>query len=66
MQSRHGLPGWFGVGYAIDHSSEPQLLQAMFESFPLFADMIRNAEMAMAKSDLSIAHLYADLVEGRV
>jgi len=62
MQSRHGLPGWFGVGYALDRFSDPALLRTMLNRFPLFADMLRNVEMALAKSDLSIARLYAELV----
>ena len=35
----------------------------MFARFPLFGDMIRNVEIGLAKCDLSIAALYADLVE---
>ena len=30
--------------------------------FPLFSDLIRNVELAMAKADLAIAQLYASLV----
>jgi phosphoenolpyruvate carboxylase len=63
MQSRHGVPGWFGVGHALEHFQDPSLLQRMFARFPLFADMVRNVEIALAKSDLSIARLYADLVD---
>jgi len=62
MQSRHGLPGWFGVGYAFERFPDPLLLQRMLAHFPLFADMVRNVEMVLAKSDLSIARLYADLI----
>ncbi|HEX4997393.1 MAG TPA: phosphoenolpyruvate carboxylase [Terriglobia bacterium] len=63
MQSRHGLPGWFGVGHALAAFPDQQLLRRMFERFPLFMDLVRNVEMALAKSDLGIARLYADLVE---
>src|SRR5439155_1863912 len=63
MQSRHGLPGWFGVGHTLDHFSDQQMLRTMFARFPLFGDMIRNVEIGLAKCDLSIAALYADLVE---
>jgi phosphoenolpyruvate carboxylase len=35
----------------------------MMQRFPFFADMIRNVEMGMAKADLSIAKLYAELVD---
>jgi phosphoenolpyruvate carboxylase len=62
MQSRHGLPGWFGVGYALNRFSDPALLRLMMDRFPFFADMVRNVEMALAKSDLSIARLYSELV----
>jgi phosphoenolpyruvate carboxylase len=63
MQSRHGLPGWFGVGFALDEFPDGPLLQRMFARFPLFEDLLRNVEMALAKSDLGIARLYAGLVE---
>jgi len=67
MQSRHAVPGWFGVGYALERFSSgapenPQLLREMMSGFPLFSSMIRNVEIAMAKADLTIARLYADLV----
>jgi len=39
------------------------LLQTMARSFPLFLDIIRNVEMALAKADFGIARLYASLVE---
>src|SRR5262249_48564134 len=63
MQSRHGLPGWFGVGYALDRFPDQQMLRTMMQRFPVFADMIRNVEIGLAKADLSIAKLYAELVE---
>jgi len=34
----------------------------MLRDFPLFSNMIRNVELAMAKADLTIARLYANLV----
>ena len=40
-------------------------LQTMARCFPLFLDIIRNVEMALAKADFSIARLYADLVEDK-
>src|SRR5271155_5045065 len=60
-QSRQLVPAWFGVGYAIErYSQKPgsaKLLRAMMAEFPLFIDVIRNVEMAMAKADLGIASL---------
>ena len=37
-------------------------LATMAREFPLFIDLIRNVEMALAKSDFGIAQLYASLV----
>ena len=68
MQSRHVVPAYFGVGYALDHFARThpdglELLQEMARGFPLFIDIIRNVEMALAKADFGIARLYASLVE---
>ena len=68
MQSRHVLPGFFGVGYAMErfldqHPDSDTLLQTMMRRFPLFEDLIRNVETGLAKADLTIARQYADLVK---
>jgi phosphoenolpyruvate carboxylase len=63
MQSRHGLPGWFGLGWALKRFPDLELLRNMARYFPLFTDMVRNVEIAIAKSDLAIARLYAELVD---
>ena len=67
MQSRHALPAWFGVGYALEQfagqgSQQEEQVRDMFSRFALFNDLIRNVELAMAKADLSIAQMYASLV----
>ena len=64
MQSRHAVPAWFGVGYALDRyaAKSPEhaaRLKEMMKSFTLFSDLARNVEIAMAKADMEIAHLYA-------
>ncbi len=67
MQSRHVLPAWFGVGWALERfaargEAEAALLREMVEHFPLFEDLVRNVEVGMAKADIPIARRYADLV----
>lgn len=66
MQSRHAVPAWFGVGFALEHfASDPKnakLLKEMMKSFPLFSSLVRNVEIAMAKADMAIACHYASLV----
>jgi phosphoenolpyruvate carboxylase len=68
MQSRHVLPGWFGVGHAVEkfaaeREGGERLLGEMMEGFPLFSNLIGDVEIGMAKADLSIARRYASLVE---
>lgn len=68
MQSRHAVPAWFGVGHALERfaahgANHEGVLKEMAVSFPLFVDMVRNIELAMAKADFSIARQYASLVD---
>jgi phosphoenolpyruvate carboxylase len=72
MQSRQLVPAYFGVGHALNLfvQEDPDgptnglaKLQTMARDFPLFLDIIRNVEMALAKADFGIARLYASLVE---
>jgi len=70
MQSRHAVPAWFGVGHAIETfvvqtPGNAELLRQMMAQFPLFSELVRNVELAMAKADLTIARLYAGLVEDK-
>jgi phosphoenolpyruvate carboxylase len=68
VQSRHVVPAYFGVGHALEtfvdaHPDGLELLRTMARDFPLFLDIVRNVEMALAKADFGIARLYASLVE---
>ncbi|HEV2400053.1 MAG TPA: phosphoenolpyruvate carboxylase [Candidatus Sulfotelmatobacter sp.] len=68
MQSRHAVPAWFGVGHALElfakkGSTHEQLLRQIARGFPMFADMLRNVELGMAKADLGIARVYSSLVK---
>jgi phosphoenolpyruvate carboxylase len=67
MQSRHVIPGWFGVGYALESFIESNqdgetILKEMLGRFPFFYDLIGNVEPAITKVDLHLAALYAGLV----
>lgn len=67
MQSRHLVPGGFGVGYALEQfcNADPKnvdLLRVMRRRFPIFEVLLDNAEMGVAKADMMIARRYADLV----
>jgi phosphoenolpyruvate carboxylase len=67
IQSRLLVPAWFGVGTAFEKfasggEERRGLLLTMMRRFPMFFDMVRNVEMAMAKVDLPLARQYASLV----
>ena len=68
MQSRQTLPGWYGLGKGIqdfleEHPRELPALQMMYREWHFWRTLIDNAQMILAKADLTIARLYADLVE---
>src|SRR5258708_5648571 len=67
MQSRHAVPAWFGVGYALEcfakkGAGHEELLREMMRNFRLFSDLLRNVELGMAKADLNISRVYSELV----
>ncbi|REK10808.1 MAG: phosphoenolpyruvate carboxylase [Planctomycetota bacterium] len=70
MQSRHNLPAWFGVGQALaaftggnQRDQRLALLREMYRHWPFFSTMIDNLQLALGKSDMGIARLYAGLVK---
>ena len=71
MQSRFTLPGWYGLGAAVEvfvdgYPDGPEaarvLLQEMYRDWAFFRSMIDNAQMILVKADMYIAHRYAELV----
>jgi len=64
-QARVMLPGWYGVGQALQSFRDPHLLEEMLEAWPFFRATVDNLEMVLSKSDMGIAALYATLVEDK-
>ncbi|MDT8438187.1 MAG: phosphoenolpyruvate carboxylase [Wenzhouxiangellaceae bacterium] len=63
-QSRHALPGWYGLGSGLDGLDAEigtEALATMAAEWPFLQTMLDDAEMAMAKADLDIAARYATL-----
>jgi len=62
-QMRLMLPGWLGVGSALQEViGEPDglaTLQGMARDWPFFDDLLAKIEMVCAKADLDIARMYA-------
>jgi len=68
MQSRFVLPGWYGLGTALQATLDEgddarELLSRMYRGWPFFRTTLDNAQQSLAKADLGIARLYATLVE---
>src|SRR4029079_3892428 len=63
-QSRANLPGWYGLGSALEGFSEDHgeaaadELAGLYRSWPFFGSIIDNAEMILAKADRGVARMY--------
>jgi phosphoenolpyruvate carboxylase len=67
-QSRHLVSAWYGVGHALGEfaKSRPdglERLREMYRHWPFFKQLLDNAEMSLAKTELGIAREYAALVK---
>jgi phosphoenolpyruvate carboxylase len=65
-QVRIILPGWYGLGAALERAREeygPDLLKEMDRDWPFFGATLSNAELALTKADSQIAERYIQLVE---
>ncbi|MGW4421470.1 phosphoenolpyruvate carboxylase [Streptosporangium sp. NPDC004631] len=63
-QTRINLPGWYGLGSGLEAvASESGLdeLRAAYREWPLFASLLDNVEMSLAKTDRDIAARYLAL-----
>jgi phosphoenolpyruvate carboxylase len=65
-QSRHGLPGWFGLGSALDALVEAhgiEHIRELYREWTFFRAMVDNAQLALARSDIDVAEHYARLAD---
>jgi phosphoenolpyruvate carboxylase len=66
-QARIELPGWYGLGAAIEAVERDggrdalARLAELYRTWPYFTAVIDGAELALARSDLSVARRYAAL-----
>ncbi|MGE0434968.1 MAG: phosphoenolpyruvate carboxylase, partial [Planctomycetota bacterium] len=63
-QSRHILPGWYGLGSGLQAAREKfgaELLREMAAAWPVFGTLLADAEMVLAKADMPIALRYSRL-----
>lgn len=67
-QNRMMLPGWYGVGRAFqtlmaEDSEWLSILRQMYQNWPFFRGLLSNVDMVLAKSNMTIAGHYRDLVQ---
>lgn len=65
-QSRHGIPGWFGVGTAIESlvaQIGPEATRHLCEQSRFFRALVRNCEVSLVRSDIDVAREYARLAD---
>jgi phosphoenolpyruvate carboxylase len=60
-QTRCNLTGWFGLGSGLDAVGDIDALRAAYADWPLFAALVDNAEMSLAKTDRAVAEHYLAL-----
>ena len=66
-QTRINLPGWYGLGSALEaygaaHGDAAlREITRLYRSWPFLASVVDNAEMILAKADMGIGRRYASL-----
>ncbi|MHB1057849.1 MAG: phosphoenolpyruvate carboxylase [Rhodanobacter sp.] len=63
-QCRSILPGWYGLGSALEQGAQEfgeQALAEMARDWPFFANLLDDVEMVLAKCDLGIAEAFSKL-----
>jgi phosphoenolpyruvate carboxylase len=69
-QSRLNLPGWFGVGSALEAYGEAHgadglaRLQALYREWSFFGTVLDTVELSLAKAAVDVAERYAALAAG--
>ena len=69
-QARINLPGWYGLGTALEayrgaHGEAGlDAIARLARDWPFLSSLIDNAEMSLAKADMGVARLYASLATG--
>ncbi|MEX2011746.1 MAG: phosphoenolpyruvate carboxylase [Chloroflexota bacterium] len=69
-QARIDLPGWYGLGRALDAYREQHgeagldRVAALYRGWPFLASVLDNAELSLARADMGVARRYAALARG--
>lgn len=63
-QCRHGIPGWFGLGSALDAAIASKGLDyvaSLYADWPFFRVLVDIAQLALVRADMDVAEYYARL-----
>ncbi|WP_236683173.1 phosphoenolpyruvate carboxylase [Demequina globuliformis] len=60
-QARINLAGWYGLGTALAEYGDLEELRRAYREWPLFATLLDNIEMSLAKTDENLAARYLAL-----
>jgi phosphoenolpyruvate carboxylase len=63
-QSRHGIPGWFGLGSALTTLLREEgagRVRALYRSWPFLRGLVDDARLALTQADVDVAAAYAGL-----
>ena len=63
-QSRQNIPGWYGLGTALEQAIEADglnTLQSMQNDWRYFRTLLSNSQMVILKTDQTVAKKYSDL-----
>lgn len=61
-QNRANVPGWYGLGAALEAIGEEQGAE-MYREWPFFTTMLDLAQMSLAKADMAVFRTYLELVD---
>jgi phosphoenolpyruvate carboxylase len=65
-QSRHGIPGWYGLGSALSALFADVGLErarALYREWPFLRGLVDDARLALTQADLDVAAHYARLAD---
>lgn len=61
LQTRLVLPGWYGLGSALEEVGDLKVWQQMYRNWRFFRTMVNNVQLTLSKADIGIGETYFEL-----